>query len=109
MDNIFYAEKDTEYFCTDHTTPYTNIPLSEMRYYRKALRDVYNWFDTRSVSIKGYKIGNYDCMMAFLKMFIENPDPLMELGDMARYKEPPIVEEKINKYFENKKKRKQGE
>ena len=87
----------------------SGIPLSEMRYYRKALRDVYNWFDTRSVSIKQFNVGNYACMMAFLKMFAENPDSLMELGDMAIYKEPPIVEEKINKYFENKKKRKQGE
>ena len=92
-----------------HISDTAELPLREKRYYTKALRDAYEWLDTRDVSIKQYGADNYECIMAFLKMFIENPEPLMELGDMARYKEPPIVEEKINKYFENKKKRKQGE
>ena len=95
----------TDYYINDTA----GLHLCEKRYYTKALRDAYEWLDTRNVSIKQYGADNYECIMAFLKMFIENPEPLMELGDMARYEEPPIVEEKINKYFENKKKRKQGE
>lgn len=93
----------------DYVKDISNKPLREKRSYTKALKDVYEWLDTREVSIKQHGVDNYECIMAFLKMFIDNPDPLMELGDMAKYKEPPIVEEKINKYFENKKKRKQGE
>ena len=94
----------TDYYISDTT----DVPLREKRYYKKALRDVYEWLDAREVSIKQYGADNYECIMAFLKMFIDNPEPLMELGDMARYDEPPIVEEKINKYFENKKEKRVG-
>ena len=88
----------TDYYISDTA----EIPLREKRYYTKALRDAYEWLDTRDVSIKQYGADNYECIMAFLKMFIDNPEPLMELGDMARYEEPQVVADKIEKYFKNK-------
>ena len=83
--------------------------LREKRSYTKALKDAYEWLDTRSVSIKQYGADNYECIMAFLKMFIDSPEPLMELGDMARYEEPQVVAEKIEKYFKSKNTMEQGD
>ena len=76
----------------------SNVPLPMMIYYKKALRDAYNWLESRSNDIKFYRLGTYDCMMAFLKMFAETPIPLMEYGDEAEYDNPEVVKNKIQKY-----------
>lgn len=73
----------------------SNIPLPMMKYYRKALRDVYSWLDARSDKIKYFNCGSYKYMMAFLKMFMENPNLLMEYGEYAEYVTPKIINEQV--------------
>ena len=90
-------------YTDDYIKDTSNKPLREKRSYTKALKDVYEWLDMRAVAIKQYGADNYECVMAFLKMFIDDPEPLMEFGDMAKYEDPQVVVKKIEQYFKNKK------
>lgn len=73
------------------------VSLPEMRPYRKALRDVVNWFENHSIVMSGYKLTTGKDYMAFLRMFRDNPDNLMEYGEMAEYSVPDACMEKVNK------------
>lgn len=75
----------------------SNIPLPMMKYYRKALRDAYSWLEARSEQIKHFNCGSYKYMMEFLKMFMENPNLLMEYGEYAEYTTPKIINEQVKK------------
>lgn len=73
------------------------IMLYAMPYYRKALRDVYNWFEAHSDSIKHYNLGNYACMLELMQEMMMNPEPLMEQGGHAEYKGGDKCRDKIKK------------
>lgn len=74
-----------------------DIPLYAMRYYRKALRDVVDWMDNHSESMKTYHLTTGKDYMAILRMFRDNPDPLMDYGEHAKYESPPECAKKSKK------------
>lgn len=88
-----------------------NIPLYAMRYYRKALRDVVDWMENHSDSMKFYHLTTGKDYMAMLRLFRDDPEPLMEYGAHAGYEVPPECAKKIQKIkeqYRNKKGAKNG-
>lgn len=90
-------EHSDEYWRGFQDGQLSNVSLPMMKYYRKALRDAYNWLSARSEKIKYFNCGTYKYMMAFLKMFIENPEPLMNYGDYAEYETPEVITKQVEK------------
>ena len=88
-----------------------DIPLYAMRYYRKALRDVVDWLENHSESTKTFRLTTGKDYMAMLRLFRDDPEPLMEYGAHAGYEVPPECAKKIQKIkeqYRNKKGAKNG-
>ena len=80
------------------------IPLSYIKAYRKALRDVVDWLDRHEQQMKAYKLTTGKDYMAFLRMFRDAPDNLMEMGGFAdEYKVPDECQGKVKKVIEKRK------
>lgn len=74
------------------------IPLPYIKAYRKALRDVVDWFERHESQMKTYKLTTGKDYMAFLRMFRDEPDSLMKMGGFAdRYRVPDECKNKIEK------------
>lgn len=86
-----------------------DIPLYAMRYYRKALRDAVDWLENHSESMKFFHLTTGKDYMVMLRMFRDNPDPLMEYGAHAEYEAPPECAKKIRKVKERYRKEKGAE
>ena len=77
------------------------IPLPYIKAYRKALRDVVDWLERHEQQMKAYKLTTGKDYMAFLRMFRDSPDNLMEMGGFAdEYKVPDECKDKIKKAIE---------
>lgn len=77
------------------------IPLPYIKAYRKALRDVVDWLERHSDQLKAYKLTTGKNYMAFLRMFRDSPDSLMEMGGFADgYGVPDECKEKVKKVIE---------
>lgn len=80
------------------------IPLPYIKAYRKALRDVVDWLERHEQQIKTYKLTTGKDYMAFLRMFRDKPDSLMEMGGFADgYKVPDECKYKVKKVIEKRK------
>lgn len=80
------------------------IPLPYIKTYRKALRDVVDWLEQHERQIKAYKLTTGKDYMAFLRMFRDAPDGLMEMGSFADgYRVPNECKDKVKKVIEKRK------
>ena len=80
------------------------IPLPYIKAYRKALRDVVDWLERNEQQMKAYKLTTGKDYMAFLRMFRDAPDNLMEMGGFAdEYKVPDECKDKVKKVIEKRK------
>ena len=80
------------------------IPLPYIKAYRKALRDVVDWLERHEQQMKVYKLTTGKDYMAFLRMFRDAPDNLMEMGGFAdEYKVPDECKDKVKKVIETRK------
>ena len=80
------------------------IPLPYIKAYRKALRDVVDWLERHEQQMKAYKLTTGKDYMAFLRMFRDAPDNLMEMGGFAdEYKVPDECKDKVKKVIEKRK------
>ena len=80
------------------------IPLPYIKAYRKALRDVVDWLERHEQQMKAYKLTTGKDYMAFLRMFRDEPDSLMEMGGFAdEYKVPDECKDKVKKVIEKRK------
>ena len=80
------------------------IPLPYIKAYRKALRDVVDWLERHEQQMKAYKLTTGKDYMAFLRMFRDVPDNLMEMGGFADgYKVPDECKDKVKKVIEKRK------
>lgn len=80
------------------------IPLPYIKAYRKALRDVVDWLERHEQQMKVYKLTTGKDYMAFLRMFRDAPDNLMEMGGFAdEYKMPDECKDKVKKVIEKRK------
>ena len=80
------------------------IPLPYIKAYRKALRDVVDWLERHEQQMKVYKLTTGKDYMAFLRMFRDAPDNLMEMGGFAdEYKVPDECKDKVKKVIEKRK------
>ena len=80
------------------------IPLHYIKAYRKALRDVVDWLERHEQQMKAYKLTTGKDYMAFLRMFRDAPDNLMEMGGFAdEYKVPDECKDKVKKVIEKRK------
>ena len=80
------------------------IPLHYIKAYRKALRDVVDWLERHEQQMKAYKLTIGKDYMAFLKMFRDAPNNLMEMGGFAdEYKVPDECKDKVKKVIEKRK------
>ena len=80
------------------------IPLPYIKAYRKALRDVVDWLERHEQQMKAYKLTTGKDYMAFLRMFRDAPDNLMEMGGFADgYKVPDECKDKVKKVIEKRK------
>ena len=74
------------------------IPLPYIKAYRKALRDVVDWLERHEQQMKAYKLTTGKDYMAFLRMFRDAPNNLMEMGGFAdEYKVPDECKDKVKK------------
>ena len=73
------------------------IPLWGMQFYRKALRDSVDWLERHSDQMKFFHLTQGKDVVAFLKMFRDDPDALMEHGGFAEYGAPKDCLSKIEK------------
>ena len=74
------------------------IPLPYIKAYRKALRDVVDWLERHEQQMKAYKLTTGKDYMAFLRMFRDEPDNLMEMGGFAdKYRVPDECKDKVKK------------
>lgn len=73
------------------------VPLWGMRYYRKALRDAVDWLESHSIQMKTYRLTTGKDYMEFLRMFRDDPEPLMDYGGHAQYPTPEKCREKVKK------------
>lgn len=77
------------------------IPLPYIKAYRKSLRDVVDWLERHEQQMKTYKLTTGKDYMAFLKMFRDESDSLMEMGGFADgYGVPDECKEKVRKVIE---------
>lgn len=77
------------------------IPLPYIKAYRKALRDVVDWLERHEQQMKTYKLTTGKDYMAFLRMFRDEPDSLMEMGGLADgYRVPDECRDKVRKTIE---------
>ena len=77
------------------------IPLPYIKAYRKALRDVVDWLERHEQQMKAYKLTTGKDYMAFLRMFRDDSDSLMEMGGFAdKYKLPDECKDKVKKVIE---------
>ena len=82
------------------------IPLPYIKAYCKALRDVVDWLERHEYQMKAYKLTTGKDYMAFLRMFRDAPDNLMEMGGFADgYKIPDECKNKAKKAIEKRKER----
>lgn len=80
------------------------IPLPYIKAYRKALRDVVDWLERQEQQMKAYKLTTGKDYMAFLRMFRDAPDNLMEMGGFAdEYRVPDECKDKVKKVIEKRK------
>ena len=80
------------------------IPLPYIKAYRKALRDIVDWLERHEQQMKAYKLTTGKDYMAFLRMFRDAPDNLMEMGGFAdEYKVPDECKDKAKKVLEKRK------
>ena len=80
------------------------IPLQYIKAYRKALRDVVDWLEWHEQHMKAYKLTTGKDYMAFLRMFRDEPDGLMEMGGFADgYRVPDECKDKVKKVIEKRK------
>lgn len=80
------------------------IPLQYIKAYRKALRDVVDWLERHEQQMKACKLTTGKDYMAFLRMFRDEPDNLMEMGGFAdEYKVPDECNDKVKKAIEKRK------
>ena len=80
------------------------IPLPYIEAYRKALRDVVDWLERHEQQMKAYKLTTGKDYMAFLRMFRDDPDNLMEMGGFAdEYRVPDECKDKVKKVIEKRK------
>lgn len=80
------------------------IPLPYIKAYRKALRDIVDWLERHEQQMKAYKLTTGKDYMAFLRMFRDAPDNLMEMGGFAdEYKVPDECKDKVKKVIEKRK------
>ena len=80
------------------------IPLPYIKAYRKALRDIVDWLERHEQQMKAYKLTTGKDYMAFLRMFRDAPDNLMEMGGFAdEYKMPDECKDKVKKVIEKRK------
>lgn len=83
------------------------IPLQYIKAYHKALRDVVDWLERHEQQMKAYKLTTGKDYMAFLRMFRDAPDNLMEMGGFAdEYKVPDECKDKVKKVIEKRKEKK---
>lgn len=73
------------------------VPLWGMKYYRKALRDVVDWLEQHSDRMNSFRLTTGKDYMAFLRMFRDDPEMLMEYGGHAQYPTPEGCREKVRK------------
>lgn len=77
------------------------ILLPYIKAYRKALRDVVDWLERHGQQMKTYKLTTGKDYMAFLRMFRNEPDSLMEMGGFADgYRVPDECKDKVKKVIE---------
>ena len=80
------------------------IPLPYIKAYRKALRDVVDWLERHEQQMKAYKLTTGKDCMAFLRMFRDEPNSLMEMGGFADgYRVPDECKNKVKKVIEKRK------
>lgn len=80
------------------------IPLQYIKAYRKALHDVVDWLERHEQQMKVYKLTTGKDYMAFLRMFRDTPDNLMEMGGFAdEYRAPDECKDKVKKTIEKRK------
>lgn len=80
------------------------IPLPYIKAYRKALRDVVDWLERYEQQMKAYELITGKDYMAFLRMFRDSPDDLMEMGGFAdEYGVPDECKDKVKKAIEKRK------
>ena len=80
------------------------IPLPYIKAYRKALRDVVDWLERHEQQMKAYQLTTGKDYMAFLRMFRDAPDNLMEMGGFAdEYRVPDECKDKVKKVIEKRK------
>lgn len=83
------------------------IPLPYIKAYRKALRDVVDWLEWHEQQMKVYKLTTGKDYMAFLKMFRDEPNSLMEMSGFAdEYRVPDECKDKVKKVIEKQKEKK---
>ena len=79
-------------------------PLQYIKAYRKALRDVVDWLERHEQQMKAYKLTTGKDYMAFLRMFRDEPNSLMEMGGFADgYRVPDECKNKVKKVIEKRK------
>ena len=94
METIFVVMEERK-MCNEQ------IPLPYIKAYRKALRDVVDWLERHEQQMKVYKLTTGKDYMAFLRMFRDAPDNLMEMGGFAdEYKVPDECKDKVKKVIE---------
>ena len=97
METIFVVMEERK-MCNEQ------IPLPYIKAYRKALRDVVDWLERHEQQMKVYKLTTGKDYMAFLRMFRDAPDNLMEMGGFAdEYKVPDECKNKVKKVIEKRK------
>ena len=97
METIFVVMEERK-MCNEQ------IPLPYIKAYRKALRDVVDWLERHEQQMKVYKLTTGKDYMAFLRMFRDSPDNLMEMGGFAdEYKMPDECKDKVKKVIEKRK------
>lgn len=78
------------------------IQLQYIKAYRKALCDIVDWLERHEQQMKAYKLTTGKDYMAFLRMFRDAPDDLMEMGGFAdEYGVPDECRDKVKKAIEN--------
>lgn len=77
------------------------IPLPYIKAYRKALRDVVDWLERHEQQTKIYKLTTGKDCTAFIRIFRDEPDSLMEMSGFADgYRVPDECKDKVKKAIE---------
>lgn len=76
-----------------------DVPLWALKYYKRALRDMIEWFVVHKTEISAYGLTSGKCYLDIMRMISNEPENLMAYGCNAIYGIPAGYEKKVEKHL----------